>query len=151
MDYVIQPKNIAKVLQNGVDHLVRQTQALLRIVAKTSQYLCTAEETGHQAIDKLKEWTVQIMDKEYAQRITRKRMSDHEPAHESLLLSHSIGLADQELSRFPYVQSVAEVRCQHRTSEIPVADRVPDSTAAEDLNLVLREVGNSAAISPSLC
>lgn len=72
------------------------------------------------------------------------------PVHECLLLRHCTSLADQELSGFPHVQAVAKMRRQHRTGEVPVTNCVPNSTAAEDLDLLRREVGDAATVSPGV-
>ena len=59
-----------------------------------------------------------------------------------MLITDCIDLANQELSCFCRVSSIAQMRSQNSSSEVSITHSVTDDTATEDLELVLGEVGD---------
>jgi hypothetical protein len=60
-------------------------------------------------------------------------------------------LANEKLSRLARIPPIAQMRNKHRTSKIPIADSIPRKRApAEDLDLILREVGDLAIVAAVL-
>lgn len=59
-----------------------------------------------------------------------------------MLIANCIDLANQEISGFRRVSSIAQMRSQNSSSEVSITHSITDDTATEDLELVLGEVGD---------